>query len=123
MTITRCDICKKDIPNRETKFTLEFLEHEPAVFMWKDICLACSAPLAAFLKRHWKEAKGVFARTTLRKCDVCEKELASNSARFSLTRRGEPWMFTQKTICMPCGGTLMAFMRKHGFDPEASNPS
>lgn len=123
MTITKCDVCRKQIRKDAPHFLLIATRRNPELFIAKDVCLACSAPFTGFLKRNGllEKRRSARARDLIRtNCSICRKALQENEVTFSLTRYGEPFIFLSNTICSACGGPITVFVRKHKLDQDRS---
>jgi hypothetical protein len=51
MTITKCDICKKEIKKDQAELSL-VLSGGDFGFINHTICMACATPVMAFVKKH-----------------------------------------------------------------------
>jgi hypothetical protein len=51
MTITKCDICKREIKKDQPEFSLGIIRGR-SFFIHRAICLSCGKPITAFVKKH-----------------------------------------------------------------------
>lgn len=51
MTVTKCDICKKEIRDDKPSIFLH-LKNPPGFYATRNLCAKCSTPVTAFLKKH-----------------------------------------------------------------------
>ncbi|HEY4360360.1 MAG TPA: hypothetical protein VGN17_05310 [Bryobacteraceae bacterium] len=56
MTITKCDICAKQIKREDIELSVSVCT--PADFSSHTICSACGTSILAFLNDHWLFAEG-----------------------------------------------------------------
>lgn len=85
MYITKCDICTKQIKNWNEKVRVE---HKEAIDSL-DFCLACAAPVTAFLKKHQLLKKAEKVMTTaqlLKQISDREKSLEKKAKAVKATQ-------------------------------------
>jgi hypothetical protein len=62
MTITKCDVCRKEIPKEDAHVSLALIGG-PRYFVAATICLSCGRPLTAFFTKHRLDAERSYRRT------------------------------------------------------------
>jgi hypothetical protein len=57
MTITTCDICKKEISRGTGEISISRFVASPLIYVNASLCEQCGEPIAAFLRKHKLDSK------------------------------------------------------------------